>query len=128
MRMTISAAFLPLWTSSGPAQTTDIVVVSDHGFSTISKQSLTSPSAKLSYAGVPAGSLPPGFLAIDLAKELNLSLFDPGTSILGTGQTVWPRAWRSDARRHDARRGEHGPRLRSGLQRPANRGEPAESW
>ena len=33
----------------------------DHGFSTISKESKTSPAAKADYADVPAGLLPPGF-------------------------------------------------------------------
>jgi Type I phosphodiesterase / nucleotide pyrophosphatase len=57
--------------------TTDIVVSADHGFSTISKQSATSPAAKAGYADVPAGFLPPGFLALDLAAALKLPLWDP---------------------------------------------------
>jgi hypothetical protein len=61
----------------GLAATTDIFVTADHGFSTISKQTETSPSAKASYADVPAGFLPPGFLGIDIAKALGVSLFDP---------------------------------------------------
>ena len=61
----------------GLADTTDIIVISDHGFSTISRQSETSPSAKATYKDVPAGQLPPGFLAIDLATGLKLPLFDP---------------------------------------------------
>ncbi len=61
----------------GLAETTDIVVSADHGFSTISKQSDTSGAARASYADVPPGMLPPGFLAIDLAAALNLPLFDP---------------------------------------------------
>jgi hypothetical protein len=61
----------------GLAATTDIVIAADHGFSTISKESNTSPAAKASYADVPAGLLPPGFLAIDLAKALDLPLYDP---------------------------------------------------
>ena len=59
------------------AATTDIVIAADHGFSTISKESNTSPAAKASYADVPPGLLPPGFLAIDLAKALDLPLYDP---------------------------------------------------
>ncbi|TXM94883.1 alkaline phosphatase family protein, partial [Methylobacterium sp. WL122] len=47
----------------GLSDTTDIVVAADHGFSTISKESATSPSAKTALPGVPAGQLPPGFLA-----------------------------------------------------------------
>jgi arylsulfatase A-like enzyme len=57
-------------------KTTDIVVTADHGFSTTSKQSATSPSAKLTYRDVPKGFLPPGFLAIDLAQALDLPLND----------------------------------------------------
>jgi hypothetical protein len=75
----------------GLTQTTDIVVVSDHGFSTISKQSITSPSAKLSYAGVPAGFLPPGFLAIDLAKKLDLSLLDPDNADAPVSDGTFPK-------------------------------------
>jgi hypothetical protein len=61
----------------GLAATTDIVVAADHGFSTISKESNTSPAAQASYADVPAGLLPPGFVAIDLARALNFPLYDP---------------------------------------------------
>ncbi|MBI2714639.1 MAG: alkaline phosphatase family protein [Rhizobiales bacterium] len=61
----------------GLAATTNIVIAADHGFSTISKQSQTSPAAKADYTDVPKGLLPPGFLAIDLAKALGLPLFDP---------------------------------------------------
>ncbi len=61
----------------GLAETTDIFVSADHGFATISKESKTSPAARASYAGVPAGFLPPGFVALDLAAALSLSVFDP---------------------------------------------------
>ncbi|WP_427159840.1 alkaline phosphatase family protein [Aliinostoc sp. HNIBRCY26] len=61
----------------GLADTTNIFVTADHGFSTISKESKTSYAASLSYPDVPSGFLPPGFLAIDLAHGLKLSLFDP---------------------------------------------------
>ena len=61
----------------GLAATTNIIVSSDHGFSTISKESKTSPSAKNTYADTPKDFLPMGFLAIDLAKTLDLPLFDP---------------------------------------------------
>ena len=43
----------------GLDKTTDIVVTADHGFSTASKQSATSPAAKLTYLDVPKGFLPP---------------------------------------------------------------------
>jgi hypothetical protein len=75
----------------GLADETDLFVTSDHGFSTISKHELDATGKELvkSYAAsqtykdpagrqeVPAGFLPPGFVAIDLAHFLNLQLFDP---------------------------------------------------
>ena len=61
----------------GLAASTNIIVSSDHGFSTISKESKTSPAAKISYEDTPKDFLPMGFVAIDLAKALNLPLFDP---------------------------------------------------
>jgi arylsulfatase A-like enzyme len=57
--------------------TTDIVVSADHGFATIAKESKTSRAAQAGYADVPAGFLPPGFLALDLAAALDLPLWDP---------------------------------------------------
>lgn len=61
----------------GLAQTTDIIIAADHGFSTISKQSRSSGAAQGSYSDVPPGFLPPGFVALDLAAALDLPLFDP---------------------------------------------------
>jgi hypothetical protein len=55
---------------------TDVFVTADHGFSTISRQSQTSAAAKLSYRDTMPGFLPPGFLAIDIAKALKLPLND----------------------------------------------------
>jgi arylsulfatase A-like enzyme len=64
-------------TELGLADTTDIIVAADHGFSVISKESKTSPAAQASYGdAVPKGFLPLGFVAIDLAKALNLPLFE----------------------------------------------------
>lgn len=66
--------------------TTNIIVAADHGFSSISKTSATSPSTKPTtpypQKEVKPGELPPGFLAIDLATALKASnpalrLFDP---------------------------------------------------
>lgn len=62
--------------AQGLDKTTDIVVVADHGFTTISRQSATSGAAKYKYLDVVPGFLPPGFLAIDLAKALDLKLND----------------------------------------------------
>jgi arylsulfatase A-like enzyme len=61
----------------GLADNTNIVVAADHGFSTISKESATSPAAKADYPDAPKGALPSGFLAIDIAQGLGLPLFDP---------------------------------------------------
>ena len=61
----------------GLAGETNIIIASDHGFSTISKESKTSPAAKMSFEDTPKDFLPMGFLAIDLAKALDLPLFDP---------------------------------------------------
>jgi arylsulfatase A-like enzyme len=56
---------------------TDVIVTSDHGFSTISKESASSFAATQSYKDVTAAQLPPGFLAIDLAHGLGMNLYDP---------------------------------------------------
>jgi len=69
--------------------TTDVFITSDHGFATISKREIDaqghatrSYAATLTYTAedgdpeVAPGSLPPGFLAIDLAHALNLPLYD----------------------------------------------------
>ena len=61
----------------GLTDVTDVIVSADHGFSTISKQSGTSPAARTAYADVPSGFLPPGFLAHDLSRALELPWFDP---------------------------------------------------
>jgi arylsulfatase A-like enzyme len=60
----------------GLAADTNIVIAADHGFSTISKQSDTSPAAAAHYVDVPQNFLPPGFLALDLGVALNMSVFD----------------------------------------------------
>jgi hypothetical protein len=64
----------------GLASTTNIIISSDHGFSTTSKESHTSPSAKIAYEDTPKDFLPMGFVALDLAKALDLPLFDPNDS------------------------------------------------
>jgi arylsulfatase A-like enzyme len=56
---------------------TDVIITSDHGFSTISKESATSPATRQSYDKVVPGQLPSGFLALDLAHGLGMTLFDP---------------------------------------------------
>jgi hypothetical protein len=76
----------------GLAATTDVIVSADHGFSTISKESKTSPSAKLSYDDTPKDFLPMGFLALDLAKALDLPLFDPNDKNAPVAANVHPKA------------------------------------
>jgi hypothetical protein len=61
----------------GLEDTTDIIVAADHGFSTIAKESETSISSKMIYPDVPSASLPAGFLAADLSRQLDLLMFDP---------------------------------------------------
>jgi Type I phosphodiesterase / nucleotide pyrophosphatase len=84
----------------GLAAETDLFVTSDHGFSTISKHELDAAGKDVvkSYAAeqtykdptgrqeVPAGFLPPGFVAIDLAHFLHLPLFDPDKVITIDGK------------------------------------------
>jgi hypothetical protein len=69
---------------------TDVLVTSDHGFSTVSRrdinpahETMTEPSANLDYEPSgkdkpePEHTLPSGFLAIDLALYTHQRLFDP---------------------------------------------------
>src|SRR5229473_6517565 len=76
----------------GLAAATDIIIAADHGFATVSKESVTSLAAKISYADVPPGFLPRGFLAIDLAKALDLPLFDPDNKNARMAENAAPRA------------------------------------
>ena len=76
----------------GLTATTDIVIAADHGFSTISKESKTSPAAKIDYADVQKGMLPPGFLAIDIAKALDLPLYDPNKKNAAVSGNAHPSA------------------------------------
>ncbi len=76
----------------GLAATTNIMIAADHGFSTISKESKTSPSAKASYADTPKDFLPMGFVAIDLAKALDLPLFDPNDKNARVADNAHPKA------------------------------------
>ena len=64
---------------SGLDKTTDVFVTADHGFTTISHASATSPSLHLD-PSAPLAELPSGFLAMDLAGSLGLPLRPPGDS------------------------------------------------
>ena len=74
---------------------TNVFVTSDHGFSTVSRREVDrtgratrSYSATLRYKDIDGrqevndGFLPTGFLAIDLARELGLTLWDPEQQIV----------------------------------------------
>src|SRR5665213_2426281 len=76
----------------GLSATTNIIISSDHGFSTISKESKTSPSAKVSFNDTPKDFLPMGFLALDLAKALELPLFDPNNKNAAVADGTHPKA------------------------------------
>src|SRR5437867_2905019 len=75
----------------GLAGNTNILIAADHGFSTVAKESKTSGSAKATYADVPSGFLPPGFMSIDIAKGLGLSLYDPDSQNALVGENAHPR-------------------------------------
>jgi Type I phosphodiesterase / nucleotide pyrophosphatase len=76
----------------GLSATTNIMIAADHGFSTISKESKTSPAAKATYEDTPKDFLPMGFVAIDLAKALNLPLFDPNDKNARIAENAHPKA------------------------------------
>jgi hypothetical protein len=80
------------WLDAHPAVKahTDVLVTSDHGFATISRREIASdgtqtaePSALLDYQlsgkekPEPQGTLPTGFLAVDLGIRAHLRVFDP---------------------------------------------------
>lgn len=80
------------WLDAHPAVKahTDVLVTSDHGFATISRREIASdgtltsePSAALDYElsgkekAEPKGTLPTGFLAVDLGIRAHLRVFDP---------------------------------------------------
>jgi arylsulfatase A-like enzyme len=80
------------WLDAHPAVKahTDVLVTSDHGFATISRREIASdgtqtsePSAALDYElsgkekPEPKGTLPTGFLAVDLGIREHLRVFDP---------------------------------------------------
>ncbi|PWU11025.1 MAG: alkaline phosphatase family protein [Verrucomicrobia bacterium] len=88
------------------AKSTNVVVVSDHGFSTVSKKWLNAERTQptISYAAgftyrnekgqvvYKKGSLPQGFLAIDIAHALDMDLFDPdATPIQQNGTFIYPK-------------------------------------
>ncbi|HET6971212.1 MAG TPA: alkaline phosphatase family protein, partial [Phenylobacterium sp.] len=75
----------------GLADTTDIVVTADHGFSTKSLKSGTSAAAAFRYRDVLPGFLPQGFMAIDLARALGLPLADVAGLPVDPAQGIYPK-------------------------------------
>ena len=64
-------------------ETTDIFITSDHGFSAVSRGAMDMRgtmcetfATRQRYADTAAGLLPPGFVAIDLAHDLGLPMYD----------------------------------------------------
>lgn len=91
------------WLDANPAikATTDVIVTSDHGFATISRREIAAdgtqtgePSAMLDYElngkekAEPKGTLPNGFLAVDLAIRAHLRMYDPAVRAAG-GPSVY---------------------------------------
>ena len=88
----------------GLKNNTDIILTADHGFSTISKHELNAAGTAVvsDYASkfvyltatgrqeVNTGFLPVGFLALDLAHQFGLPLFDPDTKVAGKYAPVDP--------------------------------------
>jgi len=70
-------ALLAALKALGLDTTTDVIITADHGFSTISKESATSFAATQSYKDTVPHFLPPGFVAVDLANGLGMTLLDP---------------------------------------------------
>jgi len=90
------------WLDAHPAvkANTDVVVTSDHGFATIGRREIdrtgkTSSAGSAQHVYLDAsgnvdterGTLPCGFLAIDLAVDFHMSLFDPDRRVLDGGRT-----------------------------------------
>jgi len=94
------------WLDEHPAikANTDVLVTSDHGFATIGRRELdrtgktsTAESAQHAYldangnVDAKRGTLPTGFLAIDLAADLHMNLFDPGRRVVDGGRAPFRR-------------------------------------
>jgi hypothetical protein len=86
------------WLDAHPKvkESTDVIVTSDHGFATISRREIakdgtqsTEPSAILEYETIGQekperqGTLPTGFLAVDLAIRGHMRLYDPTIRAIG---------------------------------------------
>ena len=94
------------WLDAHPAvkANTDLFVTSDHGFATVSRREIdrtgtptSSQSAKRRYVDAHGRldtameSVPPGFLAIDLAYDLQAGLFDAEHRRFDTSRPLFPK-------------------------------------
>ncbi|MGE5243156.1 MAG: alkaline phosphatase family protein [Betaproteobacteria bacterium] len=92
------------WLDAHPAvkANTDVIVTSDHGFATVSRREIdrtgrptSSEAAKHLYVNAQGrldtarGTLPSGFLAIDLAHDLHARLFDAGRRVFDVARPVY---------------------------------------
>ena len=68
------------------------MIAADHGFSTISKESKTSPAAQTSYRRRAGGLAAAGISSrIDLAKALALPLYDPDDKNAAVADGAYPK-------------------------------------
>jgi arylsulfatase A-like enzyme len=102
------------WLDAHPAvkATTDVLITSDHGFATVTRREIAGdgamtgePSAHLNYepAGKdkpePEGTLPTGFLAVDLGILQHMRVFDSSVRA-ATGPSVYAEITRDGERAH----------------------------
>jgi hypothetical protein len=85
------AGLLAALKALGLDKTTDVIVTSDHGFSTISKESATSFAATQTYKDTAPHFVPPGFVAIDIAHGLEMPLLDPDAKYAPVGPNAHSR-------------------------------------
>ena len=76
----------------GQAASTNIIISSDHGFSTISRKARPVRRQRSPTTTCSRISSPMGFLAIDLAKALNLPLHDPNNKNAPVADNAHPKA------------------------------------
>src|SRR5471030_1556608 len=84
------AALLDALKQQGLDGDTDVILTSDHGFATISKESATSWSATQTTKDTTATQLPYGFVAIDLAHALGMTLYDPDAKNAAVAPGTYP--------------------------------------
>jgi arylsulfatase A-like enzyme len=70
---------------------TDVVVIADHGFATLSHESQTSGAARHVYPDTRPGLMPAGFLALDLGEALGLPVLSPAGDEIRPGAGFHPK-------------------------------------